>query len=248
LGVGFGLWRLRKPGALLLLIWCGATLAGNSLVHPQVVSTRYVVMMPAIALLMSMGIVYGLKLLLPRRLRLPGTASEMRWRPALAGALVVLAGAVVIGQGVYYYDTHLNQFEDRYRREFLTCGDTDDAVLRSLDLPEGTWLHFISPTECFTGSIINSAHGLHGEPQYIYVMLEDQLTPQYFADLPHDVNHAFFIKRDDESAAPALIQANFPSVEPPQLSPNDAELGPDFDMALYFAPTSAIVALENTGS
>ncbi|MBC7814593.1 MAG: glycosyltransferase family 39 protein, partial [Burkholderiales bacterium] len=128
LGVGFGLWRLRKPGALLLLIWCGATLAGNSLVHPQVVSTRYVVMMPAIALLMSIGIVYGLKLLLPRRLRLPGTASEMRWRPALAGALVVLAGAVVIGQGVYYYGTHLNQFEDRYRREFLTCGDTDDAV------------------------------------------------------------------------------------------------------------------------
>ena len=132
----------------------------------------------------------------------------------------------------------------------MTCGDTDDAVLRSLDLPDGTWLHFISPTECFAGSIINSTHGLQGQPQNLYFMLEDQLTPQYFADLPRDVNHAFFIKYAEDSAAPALIQANFPSVEPPQLSPYDAELGPDFDMTLYFAPTSdsASARLENIGN
>jgi hypothetical protein len=91
LGLGLVLARPFAVDHMLLLLWAGATLAGNSLLSYQA-TPRYVILTPVLALLAARGLVHAMLIFPNIRLR-------------RLGFRVVLLGAAIIGPTHYLLQT-----------------------------------------------------------------------------------------------------------------------------------------------
>lgn len=118
LGMGYALWHLRQPGMLLLLLWVLGTSAGSAALVSSGNAARFVVVLPALAMLMALGVRFIMLHLLPNRWHLP----------LMLGIGAVLAA----GQVTYYFNTHLEVYNQQLRREY----DAQDALFRVADFPD----------------------------------------------------------------------------------------------------------------
>jgi len=187
LGMILAAWRWRTPGALPVL-WVLGTSVGNALLIESAVSARYVVVFPALALLIAVGARYALPLIW-----------RARWsRAAQAGLLVALAGALAVGQGAYYFGPFLDLFNVEARQHVRY--DADDALLRAANFPPGTQVHIIAENVL---PQTDAQHLLNFLADDLIVLVEhpDTVTETLLAALPRTVDHAFFVPADDQAVA-----------------------------------------------
>jgi 4-amino-4-deoxy-L-arabinose transferase-like glycosyltransferase len=236
LGAALLLWRLRKPGALLLLVWLVGAAVGNSLLVGTMDAARYVVVAPALALVCAVGLVGVLRLVFVTTTPKPHTPPHQTMQrlqphryalPLAALAVALFAG----GQAVYYFGPHLERYNDQFR-EFDPLGKGQDAIFRALDFRTGTEIHLISTheyNEAFANGMLSF---LRGTELRAYTHTPDEITPEFLNSLGRNVDHAFFIETGELLALARIRQAF--TLEPPRARDYDVRPGDLF--VLYYAP------------
>jgi 4-amino-4-deoxy-L-arabinose transferase-like glycosyltransferase len=217
LGVAFALWRWRAPGPCLLILWVLATSAGNSFLTETVTVPRYVVVFPALVLLVALGIRYTLLLILPGLQR-------AQW--LIAGGL---AAVFAVLQVHYYFNEHLPIYNFA-ARDALPHRDGQDAILRSVKFPPGTQIHFISdspPNGHYTLGLMSFLT----DDLTVEIITTEEFTPTYVNNLNLDVDHAFYV--DEATGVFSLLLRGLFDVEAPVYGPFDLPHSQQF--ILYYA-------------
>ncbi len=222
LGVAYTLWRWRTP-AVVVLLWVIATAVGNIMLRDNGQDPRFVVVFPALALLVTLGARSALGLLTQR--------APAPVRLGLLVALVAVIGVVQVG---YYFFVHLPLYNVQIREAKL-YPDGTDAVLRSLALPADTQIVLISdPTA--DENVPRTLLGFLTTPSPNAPLVSKnvaEVTGDYLMGLPRDHNYAFFVQPGYPLVV-ERIRAIFP-VGAAQISPY-ADVPPDRTFILYYAP------------
>lgn len=185
LGLGYAVWRWRSAGMMLLLLWLVATVCGNSLVQFAGLSPRFVVVFPALALVVAVGMRYVMPLVWPR---------ESGQRTVMMSMAVLLA----VVQGVYYFGVHLPAYTQEFW--FNRPGpDINDAMLRSSHFPPGTQIHLVNNllADLYYQNQADYTIRFLADDLKVDVFGPESLTDAYLLSLPQDVDHAFFLTPAD---------------------------------------------------
>ncbi|MCB9452232.1 MAG: glycosyltransferase family 39 protein [Anaerolineaceae bacterium] len=220
LGIGYALARLREPGPFLVVLWVLFTSVGNSVLVASANSPRFVLVFPALALAIAVGIRYVLPLLL------------VRWRRGLSRVMWLVVLALTFIQVVYYFGAHIPAFNIDMR---IARSDPDgyDAALRSVNFPDRTGVYIISPVAP-SELEVNELMGLLRPEIRIHTVDSKDFSADYLnTSVPCGRDIAFFVMPDDESTI-ALIDRNF-YVRPPQETPYNVT-PPSEALMLYYAP------------
>jgi hypothetical protein len=118
-----------RPSGVLILLWVVLTILGNSLIAQNAWSARFVVVFPALVILMAVGVRHTI----PMLPFLDGRLS----RPIVIG----LVGMVTMLQGVYYFNNHIPV----YQRQISYVLAQYDVLFQTLDLPAGSKTLVIDP-------------------------------------------------------------------------------------------------------
>jgi 4-amino-4-deoxy-L-arabinose transferase-like glycosyltransferase len=201
LGTGYALWRWRRPGTLLLLLWILAATIGNGLMGDVLIATRYRVVFPALAIIIALALNVLVEHLNFRR-------------PAfIMGAVVLAIGA---GQTAYYFGPHLALYNVQIRDAIWHCGDAEDAVMRAAKLPPETISYIISAERCDPDRAWQFLNFLTGSTS-VYTFTPEMLSRETLESMPLDVDKAFFIEPGDRETLEHL--RSYFSLESPQFSP-----------------------------
>jgi hypothetical protein len=201
-------WSFGSSGGRLLLLWFGLTWAGNLVLADSALVSRYVVVFPAVALLLALGITE--------------TVSRLRWKPAcrLVVAYVLLCAVV---QLAYYFGPHLTEFNRLIRPDKR---DAYDAILRAASLPPGTTIYLIEPPETMTEPYAQTFVRYLNPDLQIHFVNEVQALDW---TMVRGQRAAFFVLLGDSSAVNGLsAHVHLP---PPQRPPNPV-LGGSYDLYL----------------
>jgi len=216
------LWRLlrpsRNPAAPLLILWLLLTWLGNTLLTEGRISARYVVEFPALILIVAVGIRSMMTILLPCQ---PKAQNRL---------MVALVGALMVAQFQYFFGSHLSTFSSQFRGTPNRGHDIDDALLRSADFPDGTYVHVVDTLPFPNRDAMDLMAYLNGGV-LIHTMSPPEFTDSYLQMLPVDHDHAFYIVPEDKATL-ARIQRYFPTVTGPLWSDYPLLRGREF--ALYY--------------
>ncbi len=215
LGVFGLLWRWRTPGNLILL-WVLLTSMGNMLMTESAVFARYVVVFPALALLLALGVRYLLALLWPGR--------------AALALLLALTAFMALRQGVYYFDRHLEFYNWQIRPTY----DSEDAMFRSAGFPAGTQVHVISQGS-YGAQYLSGVLGYLAENPglSVDVVLPEDFNRAYLDGLPPEADHAFYLEPYDVRAI-GLLQQQYGDLLDPRFSPYNVP--PERQLVLFYIP------------
>ncbi len=132
LGVFGALWRWRRRAELLLLLLTGSTsLLGGALMFAPPHYTRYLVAIPALVILLALGLVQGLRFI---------AVGQRRSNLMALG----LAGLLAAGSSVYYFDAHLDVLLDSFHPRFWQIYAMAQYIR---DLPPGVPAYIINADE-----------------------------------------------------------------------------------------------------
>lgn len=230
LGIAQLFWRARSPGGALLLWWLIAVPVGNSLVRADNGMGRYLVVFPAVALTMAVGLRYTLPLIAR------GWLNRLR-QPRLM--LAVILGGLALIQGVYYFGVHMpNAYRDKFyhmANDGTPLPDTDDALLRAVELPPGTDVHIVSRNLVWNFNL--GAMPLYYERPDLQLrhVYPEGFTAEYFdvhVNRRVTRHQAFFLEAGDATSLQVL--RSFRDVELGRFSPHAIPL--ERQMVLYFSP------------
>ncbi len=200
-GAGYVLWRWRRPGMLLLILWILAASIGNSLMGDVLVATRYRVVFPALAIVIALAI--------------HTLITHLKFtRPAFVMGILTLA--IGVGQTAYYFGPHLTLYNVQIRNAIWRCGDGEDATMRAAKLSPGTISYIISAERCDADRAWQLLNFMTGSID-IYALTPDMLTPETLDAMPVDTDKAFFIDPDDTATLEQL--QDYFHLDPPQFSP-----------------------------
>lgn len=215
LGVCIALWRWRSAGAMLLILWVVSTSMGNNVLINPANSPRYVVVFPALALLMALGLRWTLTLL-ARRVE-----------------FALLVGLILAGLQVdFYFNQHLPAYNQHFRIAW-NHRDAQDAALRSVKFPAGTQIHVVSekpPAPDYAAGLLVFMR----DDLAIDFLAPESLTPQYLVGLDTGVDHAFYVEPEDGRSVD-LLRRYF-ALLPPQDTPY-SDVPPFSRFTLYYAPS-----------
>lgn len=200
-GTGYVLWRWRRPGTLLLLLWIMAATIGNGLMGDVLIATRYRVVFPALAIIIALALTMFIAHL------------KFNRRMLAIGALTLAVG---IGQTAYYFGPHLALYNVQIRDAIWRCGDAEDAVLRAAELPPETISYIISAERCDPDRAWQFLNFLTGRIS-VHTLTPDTLTRDTLDSMPLDVDKAFFIEPGDSATLEQLDSYFY--LDPPQFSP-----------------------------
>jgi hypothetical protein len=219
LGAVIAMWYWRQPGAILLLGWMLGTSAGNALLVESAVTARYVVALPAVALLLTLGIDVTLRVIQP------GSAPEnqeqlttenaknaekiMAGRKASAsggtlpshvyqylegGAAILIALALAAGQIAFYFGPFIDLFNVEVRAHVSL--DAEDAILRSVDFPPGTEVWIIAE-DVLPQLDAQRLMNFLVDDRVVVVTTPADIAVSQIATLPYDRDYAFFVAPTD---------------------------------------------------
>jgi hypothetical protein len=198
LGAMWAIWRWRTPASLLLLLLTvSTTVAGGALMFSPPHFTRYLVAVPALAILLALGLIRPLDVLAPG------------WGRRHAFSLA-LAGLLALGSVGYYFTSHLQSMREEFPPRVWQIRDVADRIL---SMPKITLSHVINAYE-FDLHAFEVIQYLCPERTVTYHTLDDmdwtfvqRLEPGY---------HAFFISPGLLSEVLPVLQAYAPEgqIEP----------------------------------
>ena len=203
LGLASALAGIRRPGAGVAVLWVTATILGNSLLIDPGSSVHFLVGLPAVALLMAVGLNEAVTRIAPRR------------SAAVVSALVIAIG---IGQSAYYFGPHLNEFH--WLTVFQRTAETHDLLLRAADLPPHSRAHVI------VGVVDPAFDPLYAQDVLDYltddvtidVIAAQNMTETTLLALPRATTQAFFVK-PHETIVIDQIKRVFPFIGQPEQTP-----------------------------
>jgi hypothetical protein len=219
-------WRYPAK-AFVIPLWVAAVGLGNGLLRDTLVSSRYLEVLPALAIALAAGVRYGLAFFLDEKRAL-----------RLAALVVVVISVAQVG---YYFREHLPAFRFQVRDE-KGYRDGIDAALRALDLPGNTQIYLVGKPIHDQTVPRNWLEFLShdGDPFRFFPLRSvqpDRLNPKFLIDLPSGVNYAFFVE-PTETTVIALLQRYFPGIEPPRYS--TADIPADKEYLLFFVSAESI--------
>jgi hypothetical protein len=218
LGVVIALSRWRSP-AIMLLIWLLITTIGNALLLESAVSARYVVVFPALAILVALGVRVALALIWPEA-----------WRGR--SALLVLIGlGMAIGQGVYYFGSHLASFNAEVQQHI--AHSVEDALLRSADFPPGTEIWLIGDGPMMDQADAQRAANFFGDDLEIVESAPANVKAAELVTIPRDRDLAFFFAPTDRLTLDKLMAVFGPRV---LLYTPYTDVPPEKAFVLFYVP------------
>jgi 4-amino-4-deoxy-L-arabinose transferase-like glycosyltransferase len=220
LGVVVALSQWRKP-AVLLVIWLLMTTIGNALLLESAVSARYVVIFPALATLVALGVRVPLALIWP----------DGWLKGARSALLVLIALGMAIGQGVYYFGTHIANFTAEVQQH--VAHDVEDALLRSADFPPGTEIWLIGDGPMMDQADAQRAANFFGDDLTIVESAPVDVTAAELMAIPRDRDLAFFFAPTDRRTLDKLMAVFGPRVL--QHTPY-TDVPPDKAFVLFYVP------------
>ncbi|HVU10904.1 MAG TPA: glycosyltransferase family 39 protein [Phototrophicaceae bacterium] len=227
-------WRYPAP-AFLIPLWVVATALGNGLLRDTLVSARYYVVLPALAIGIAAGVRYLLPFFEPKLD--PKRRSALAWQ----AVPVLTVGAIAAAQVGYYFGPHLQYFNVQVR-DAKPYRDGIDAANRAVSLPGNTQVYLVSmpihdqnvPRDWF-GFLSEDGDPLRFFP--LKTVSPDTISPKFLIHLPRGQNYAFFVDPNDTDAI-AQIERYFPNVTPPQYTPWD--IAPDKEYLLFYVDGATI--------
>ena len=238
LGIGYALWHPGRAG--LPLMWLAAAVIGNGLIVSSNWAVRHAVGFPAVALLIAVGLRYGLAAGGRLIVRLGLVSSDAtQEQPVLAFHLVpALALVIAAASSLYYFGPHLARLNHQLRPE----SDIQDAIFRSAAFPPGTPVTIITgrpqnPTERqFFGHI----RDFIADHITLHFVTAAELDLEFMLSLPLADVQAFFVEPDDAGSRQFLRDFQV-DTDRPLASPYDSvPAARQFD--LYYT-----LALQQTG-
>ena len=231
LGLWVIVWRVfrRDGGSALLVAWLAIVVAGGGLMSESFVSARFVLLFPALAIMIAVGIRYTLPLLVrpPERL--------------MNIALIILGMLVVVVQVFYYFQLHLPQFETAYRAH-RPYSDFEDALLRAQDFRDGTQVIMVMDHLFTASDNHNLMHFMRGGLTVETIHI-DEFTPEYLSDLRRHIDHAFFLPSSYPDAqlliTETLGEREFQYTDNPYI-PSDKQF------VLYYYPALNYIPIDPT--
>jgi hypothetical protein len=238
-GIFYLLWRYRAS-VFVIPIWVVATGIGNGLLRDTLASTRYYVVVPALALALAAGVRYLLAFFWsdPQ----PNADGIMQRQPLRRRALPVVAvGAIAAAQVGYYFGPHL-QFANVQVRAAKPFRDGIDAVNRALDLPGNTQIYLISmpPHDQNVPRDWLGFLSQDGDPMRYFPLLAvrpDTISAKYLNDLPQGVNYAFYVDPTLQDLI-HLLYRSFPGISTAHYSPWGIPAFKEY--VLFFVPSETI--------
>jgi 4-amino-4-deoxy-L-arabinose transferase-like glycosyltransferase len=249
LGLFYLINRWRTPGPMLLLIWVLTTSLGNSIMVDSVGSPRYVMVFPALMLVVALGIRAVVSLLWPPRFPVIAVWTQVKlgagkirqmalqWPPRFPDShatlmMLVITAVVAVAQTHYYFNVHLPVYNEIFRREKANP-DGYDAALRSLQLPHGTDIYM------FSVPLVNQieAKGMLSLTRldlFVYTYHSLQLTPDFIRNMPCDRDFVFFIRPNDRYTYNTL--SNYFYLRPGEYTPYGDQVTLDRQLVMYYAP------------
>jgi 4-amino-4-deoxy-L-arabinose transferase-like glycosyltransferase len=231
LGTFYVLWRGRSAGFIAFLWVIAVALSIGLLIRANMLTSRFVVVGPALALMMAVGIRY-----IPPLLRLETNRSLHRansvWRQhGLAIFVVALISMVHL---YYYFGPHLENLNATQRRVF-PWRDGWDVVLRTAELPYRTQAVVVG-TQPFP--ILTEMRIFQGYLQYrdrfpIESYETSQITPEFLVNLPRDRNYAFFIQPSELDVFNQIYRI-YPEAQPPSYT--TTAMMPNEEFVLVYVP------------
>jgi hypothetical protein len=205
LGLAVLIPRWRSPG-VIIPAWLVATSLGNVLMINSTYQARYIVVFPAVAIALALGLRYVFPILWP-----PSSAPVRRY------AALALTAIIGIGLGYDYFvswSTMLNQVV----RSTKPYRDGVDVVFRLLELPPMT-----------DGRIVDTpAHELNVPRNFLNFMTRGgptsvdsaepwQISDEMLLSLNRLRGQAFFVEPTDRAFIARLLRL-FPEIQPPVYS------------------------------
>ncbi len=233
----------RYPAlAFVVPLWVAATALGNGLLRDTLVSARYYVVLPALALAIAAGVRYGLAPLLEGE-----TSFSPTRRARLARAFPVIAAvAIAAAQVGYYFGPHLAYFNVQVR-DSKGYRDGIDAALRTLELPGNTQVYLVGKPE-HDVNVPRSWLGFlsrDGDPMRYFPLRSvqpDVISHKFLRGLPRGINYAFFVAPDEDNVM-RLLARYFPDADAPQYSLSAVPAHREY--VLFFVPSAAIPPRES---
>jgi 4-amino-4-deoxy-L-arabinose transferase-like glycosyltransferase len=174
-------WSLRSAGGRLLLLWFVLTWVGNLLLVDSALAPRYLVVFPAVMLLVALGITRTADYLLPgKRFRL----------------MLVYVVFCALAQTTYYFGPHLAT----YQQQLVPGMDIYDALYRAVDLPAGTRVYIIHPPPTATEEYAQTMLRFLSSDKTLYLIDDPRAVD--FNQLP--ANTAFFVPALDQETVRLL--------------------------------------------
>jgi hypothetical protein len=215
IGLVYAVWRTLRLDhwAMLPILWLFLTSAGNALLINPFVDARYVVVLPVLMMLASLGLTLLAQILLRREL----------W---VRNSLIVVVPIIAIAQVNYYFNEHVPLYNDQAR----LYEDSQDAAFRSANFPVGTQVHIVADPVAY-----------HSYARAVMWFLRDdvamdtisplELTDEYMLNLSRGVDQAFYLLPNDQASL--LIVRRYFNVSGPLRSPY--QLPPNREFFLYYA-------------
>ncbi len=248
LGAFHLLWRWRSLASVIPL-WIGLAALGNGLLQTNAAYQRYILVFPALAILLAVGLVWTYKLFTAEntekrreKLFFVGTtqalsaetdeaglvpANLLPLRPSAFSAVSLLIVLLIAGgQLVYYFGAHVPLFNAQFR-EAKPYADGMDAVFRAAALPPESRIYIIDAPPNNQLMLRRWLAFLTDTPLTLYAI--DAADISVLRNAPYNATYAFFVRLDDP-LTPALLEQRF-TLQPPQRSPY--LLPPSEEYALY---------------
>lgn len=238
LGLAYAVWRWRRPGGMLVLLWTFLPLGGIIVLLAEIMSPRITVFMPALSILIALGIVQiSRALVAPAAVvgvpldRLSVTAQRIAARWSVAA--VVLALALSISMAVYYFGTHLPEF----KRQLYTLQPWQQIIFDARTIPSDAEIHVISQPrfeETYLGRVFAF---MGGGGQTLFTHAAEEISVEMLAQMPRTRPLAFFVQLPGGELIDTQLRAVFPQMQGPVVS-TEPRIAPTW-FNLYVIPPAA---------
>jgi 4-amino-4-deoxy-L-arabinose transferase-like glycosyltransferase len=248
LGLAYALWRWRRPGGSLVLLWTLLPLGAIIVLLAEVMSPRITVFMPALAILIALGVVHithaliapaGVAAVPLDRLSLAAQRVAARW----SVAAVVLALALSISMSVYYFGTHLPSF----RRQMYILQPWQQFIFDVRSLPANAEIHTISQPRFDETYLSRVIAFTGGGGQKLLTHAPEDISAEMLALLPRTQPLVFIVQMpmDQSSVLDAQLRAVFPNIEGAIIS-TEPRIAPTW-FNIYLVPTPDTPTVETRG-
>jgi len=206
IGIGVVLFDWRRLG-LLFPLWIMLTIAGNSLIWSNDWTPRFVVVFPALVLLIAVGLDHIYRSV---GWSWRGQASYRQKSYRITLAVMIILGLFQIG---YYFAVLLPTYNIAYR----TSADMQDATGRAQTLSPDTEVYILLMKHEFH-AYIRDLQEFEKHAVQVKIVQSDAFDFQTVKDNPNQP-FAFFIEQDDLDTYVSLLYLFGDDLKGPELSP-----------------------------
>jgi len=174
---------MRRSGGRGLVLWFIITLAANVLLVDSALVTHYVLVFPAVVLMIAVGIVQLVSYL----------PTLYRYKVAF-----IYVAFSMVAQTVYYFGPHLNA----YNQQLVQGRDAYDAIFRAADLQSGTAVYIVDPPSTVTEDYAQTLLAYLADDKTIHLIAAPN---EYdYSHIQGASGYAFFVPSDDTTILPVL--------------------------------------------